>query len=1020
MDPNRWKAVNEIFHAALEVSPTKRGEFIAKAAAGDDELQAEIELLLQADADAGSYIESPWMGDGLLRAIAPSIRPGDILCGRFRILREVAEGGMGHVYEAFDSELGVHVALKVIRSEIASNPEALRRFRQEVQLARRITHPNVCRTYDLEHETGPTRDVLFLTMEFLDGETLAAKIGRTGALPLEEALQIARQVADALTVAHGLNIVHRDIKPANIMLVRLPSGGDGFRAVITDFGLARNDARIGELSALAVSNTAWPIGTLAYMAPEQLQGTQVCAATDIYAFGLILFEMVTGKRAFPSDNFLNGIAKRLTDAKPDPRILVSSLPQSWVRAIDGCLSFKPEDRFKSAAHAIAVLEGGKKALGAQRSIAIAFASVASAVLIAGGLYYGSHHGRHVSEKDTVVLADFKNSTGEGVFDDALKTALMVSLSQSPFLNVLPENKVSETINRMTLSANTQLSPELAREVCERTGSKAYIAGSIAGLGHKYVLELKAVNCQSGDLLAQEQVTTNGKEGVLNALGRAVSAMRAELGESLTSVQRYDVPLADATTSSLEALKALSLGRKMYRQDTGVALRYFQEASELDPNFAMAYHDLGRLYFTLDETEMGRANFARAFELQSHCSEREKLEITATYYENVTGELDKALFTRKQQVVSYPLVSDSYDGLGYVCSLLGKYDIAIDMFRRSIELNPDSPDTYGLLANSLLALQELDESRTAIQQAHSRKIDGLLLHTALYDLAFLKVDPAAMAAQESWMQEQPQYANFGYSLQADSKAYVGHLHDARELTRMAVESSIEADSKETGAIWYENAAVREAAFGNPNEAKLAARIGLKMDPRSLNVGVEAALAYAMAGDNARADSLANSLSKRFPLDTQEQSLWLPAIRAQLALNRNDTSSAIEGLRSSIPIEFGQYPFNTYGSCLYTTYLRGKAYLAAGQSKLSAGEFQKILDRGGVVGNCWTGALARLGIARANALQVAKLQNRDAEIARTRALSAYKDFLTLWKDADSSIPVFRQAKSECAKLARQIPR
>jgi eukaryotic-like serine/threonine-protein kinase len=1021
MDPNRWQAINEIFHAALELPPGERAGFVAKAVASDHELQAEVELLLQADADAGSYIEPRRLETSLLRGMAPSVGPGDILSERFRILREVAEGGMGQVYEAFDSELAVRVALKVIRPEIASDPEALRRFRQEVQLARRITHPNVCRTYDLERENGfgTATDLLFLTMEFLDGETLAAKIERTGALPLQEALEIARQVADALDAAHALGIVHRDIKPTNIMLVPLPGGKQGFRAVITDFGLARNDPLVAQPSTLALSQTARPIGTPAYMAPEQLEGTRVSAATDIYAFGLVLFEMVTGKRAFPSDNFLSGLARRLTGATPDPRLLVPSLPQPWARAMVGCLRARPKERFKSAADVIAVLKGGK-AKAAQRRIVLAFALGVLAMLLAGGIYYGARHGRHLKEKDTVVLADFANSTGEGVFDDALKTALMVSLNQSPFLNVLQENKMSETITLMTLPAHTQLIPELAREVCQRTGSKAYIAGSIARLGNKYVLGLNAVNCQSDESLAQVQVTANGKESVLNALGSAVSAMRGKLGESLNSLQQYDVPLADATTSSLEALKALSLGRKAYRQDTGVALRYFQQARELDPNFAMAYHDLGRLYFTLDETEMGRANFARAFELRNHSSEREKLEITATYYENVTGELEKALFTRRQQLVSYPLVSESYDGLGYVSSLLGKYDVALDIFRQSIRLNPDNPDTYGLLANSLLALQQLEESRTVIRQAHSRKIDGLLLHTALYDLAFLTGDAAAITAEEHWMQDQPQYEHFGYSVASDSKAYTGHLRDARELTRMAVDSSINADSKETGAIWYENAALREAAFGEPKEAKLAAKNGLKMDPTSVNVGVEAALAYALAGDNAQAESLANALSKRFSLDTQVRSVWLPAVRAQVALNRNEPSSAIQDLQSSVPLEFGQYPFNTYGSCLYTTYLRGQAYLAAGLDKLSADEFQKILDHSGIVGNCWTGALARLGIARANAAQVSSPQSRNTDPARTRALFNYNDFLTLWKDADAGIPVFRQAKSERAKLAGEIPR
>jgi eukaryotic-like serine/threonine-protein kinase len=1025
MNQKRWKTVNQIFHAALEFPSGERQSFVQAASGGDPDIQAEVEVLLKADEAAGSYLEFPIVGRDLFADSLPPVNPEDVLCQRFRIVRAVGEGGMGHVYEAFDAELAVRVALKVIRPEISADPEALARFRQEVRLARRITHPHVCRTFDLERELrvdeqGVTRSLVFLTMEFLEGETLAAKIARLGPLPLDEARETAGQVADALEAAHGLGIVHRDMKPANIMLVPVEADeGRGFRAVIMDFGLARLDTLITAGRGSALSNAVRPVGTLAYMAPEQLQSAPVSAATDVYAFGLILFEMVTGQRAYPSDNFVNGIAKRLTGSAPDPRLLVPSLPEPWERAIHGCLCTKPEERFKSVADTIAVLNGAKLRLRAQPWIVIASAVVMLALLVAAVLNDRLHQSRRLSEKDTVVLADFSNSTGEGIFDDALKTALMVSLNQSPFLNVLPETKVSDTIKLMARPANTQLTPELAREVCQRAGSKAYIAGSIAELGSQYVLGLKAVNCQSGELLAYEQVAANGKERVLDALGRAVSKMRRELGESLGSVQEYDVPLADATTSSLEALKALSLGRKAYQHDTGVALQYFQKASEIDPNFAMAYHDLGRLYFTLDEMEKGRANFARAFALRDHSSEREKLEITATYYENVSGELEKALYTRRQQVADYPHDSESYDGLGYVCSLLGKYDTAIDMLRQSIRLNPDNPDTYGLLGNSLLAVQQLDESRTTIQQAQSQKIDGLLLHTALYDFAFLKADASIMTHEERWMEDQPQYENFGYSLASDSEAYIGHLQKATQLTAAAAVSSNRADSKETAAIWHENAALREAAFGNPDEAKRAIARGLKLHPKSLGVRVEAALAYAIAGDNNHAEWMANSLNEDLPLDAQVQFLWLPAIRAQVALNLKQPSSAIEKLRSvAPPSELGQYPFNIYGSCMFTNYIRGEAYQAEGKGNLAADEFQKILDHGGLVGNCWTGALAYLGLARANALEANTSSGGDAGAARARALSAYVHFLTLWKDADAHIPVLDDAKSKYVKLTSQI--
>jgi serine/threonine protein kinase/tetratricopeptide (TPR) repeat protein len=1035
VDPLRWKRIGELLAATRLLSSEGRIAFLKENCGQEQDLFDQVTSLLNVDSKPG-LLDSA--------STASTLPVPQVIAGRFRIIRYIAEGGMGTVYEAEDLTLHNRVALKTIRPDIAAQPRAVERFKREISLGKKVTHPNVCRIHDLGvHRSENGTEFVFLTMQFLSGETLASRI-RGGPIPKTEALPLIEDMADALSAAHQAEVIHRDFKSGNVMLV---SGAKRTCAVVTDFGLALD---------LHDDSSRTQAGTVDYMAPEQILGERLTPAADIYALGIVMYEMVTGQLPFAGDSKVTVALKHLNDEPQSPRELAPHLDPNWDETILGCLRKRPLERFQSAEEVREALVKDSGVLRKRRSLTIAtrywpaaqperrvavtssamkkwpkawlaqkrrywtipvFAVILLAGFTAGRSCYDRHQARRLSDRDTVVLADFANSTGEVVFDDALKTALLVSLNQSPFLNVLSESRVSETIESMDRPPNTQITSELAREVCQRAGSKAYIAGSIAGLGSQYILGLKAVNCQSGELLAQEQVTANGKERVLDALGRAVSTMRGELGESLRSVQEYDVPLADATTSSLQALKALSLGRKAYRQDTGVALRYFQEASELDPNFAMAYHDLGRFYFTLDEMERGHANFAKAFALRNHSSEREKLEITATYYENVTGELEKALYTRRQQVASYPHVSESYDGLGYVYSLLGKYEIAIDMLRQSIQLNPDSPDTYGLLANSLLAVQQLEESRTTIQEAHSRNIDALLLHTALYDLAFLKADASAMTEEERWMKDQPQYENFGYSIASDSEAYAGHLRNARQLTQMAVDSSIHADSKETGAVWYENAALREAAFGNPKEAKLAAASGLKMRPTSLSVGVEAALAYAMAGDNVQAESLANFLSKRFSLDTQVQSLWLPAIRAQVALNRNEPSFAIEDLQSSVPVEFGQCPFNTYGSCLYTIHIRGEAYLAAGQGKLAAGEFQKILDHGGVVGNCWTGTLAYLGLARANALQATTSQNGNAGAAR--ALSAYKHFLTLWKDADAGIPVFKQAKSEYAKLASQIP-
>jgi eukaryotic-like serine/threonine-protein kinase len=561
-----------------------------------------------------------------------------------------------------------------------------------------------------------------------------------------------------------------------------------------------------------------------------------------------------------------------------------------------------------------------------------------------------------------------------------------------------------------------LTPDVARELCLRAGSQAYVAGSIANLGNEYVLGLKAVNCQSGEPLAQEQVTANGKEKVLNALGDAAAKLRGQLGESLATVQKFDVPLAQATTSSLEALQAYSMGVKVSEEKgPDAALVYDQRAIQLDPGFAIGYLAVAVDYYTLGEVGRASEHFTKAFELREHASERERLLITGEYFRNVTGELDKAAQADQQLIDNYPRYFSGYPNLGLIYAMQGKYEKAVEVTRQAHQLAPELLAPYANLATFLLALQRLDEARQTIHEARERKLDDWILHNALYGLAFLAADSSATAQEQKWFVDHVAVENAGLSLDSDSDASAGHLSKARERTRQAVDSAVRADSKETGAIWWENAALREAAFGSSGEAKQAAAEGLKLYPASQGVQVQAALAYAMAGDTARAQSLAKDLNQRYPLDTQAQSLWLPAVQAQVALNRKAPAEAIEHLqRASPPIEYGQIFFIPQISCLYPTYIRGQAYLAAGQGKEAAAEFQKILDHSGMVWNCWTGALARLGVARANALQMKASTGADADAARVRALAAYKDFLTLWKDADPDVPIYKQAKAEYAKL------
>ena len=591
----------------------------------------------------------------------------------------------------------------------------------------------------------------------------------------------------------------------------------------------------------------------------------------------------------------------------------------------------------------------------------------------------------LTEKDTIVLADFANRTGDAIFDDTLKTALYVSLQQSPFLHVLGDSEVTKTLQQMTRPPSTKLTPEVSRELCQRAGSKVYLAGSIDGLGSEYVLGLKAVNCQSGDTLAAQQVTATSKEKVLDALGQEASKLRNELGESLATVQKFDVPLEQATTSSLEALKAYSLGQKAYHEKgPAAALPYQQRAIELDPNFAMGYLVVGADYTTLGEPGRASQFYTKAFQLREHASEREKLTIAANYHKNVNGDLHQAAQTLQEEIEIYPRTG-AYSDLGSVLASQGQYEKAVEVTREVVRRAPDWVGGYGNSANYALALQRFDDARRMIHEAQTRKVDGAALHNALYALAFLAAESAAMAEQLQWFADQRE-ENWAFALASDTEAYTGHVGKARELTKRAVDSAIRADDKEDGAIDLANAALQRAAYGNAAEARESAAEALKLVPTSQGVEVEAALAFAMAGDTARAESLAEELGKRFPLDTQMQSLWLPAIQAQSSLDRKDPTTALNALQAASPIELGAIQFANNISCLYHVYVRGEAYLAAGQGSAAAAGFQKILDHSGIVWNCWTGVLAQLGVARANALESRTSHGADADAARVRALAA----------------------------------